>query len=189
MDFNILQKVYYDTAITSLSEDERKFYELVKAGKFKKDVLIVQSNISLLGLFPSIDFSGYSYYSTTYSADNLKTIKSLGFKVGLLTNVSHHVERDVSIQLYKFLGFDFQEPVPRFLGVAPIGNDILEFKKRCPQEIYKNFFKVTENYIESIREVTTILQEINTFLLRDEVNLDYLKKNFQELYKLYEDGR
>jgi hypothetical protein len=192
-DYEKLKEVYLETAYTSLSEDEAKFLENYKAGKYGNDLslLIEQNEISLQGLLPKVNL-WYSRRSNT--KENVDKLIELGFDTDLLTGLNldanYDVHSDLAHTLREFSSIYYKEtPIPLFIGVEPIGTDIEELKKRCKKEVYDKFHEATKNYIKSMLAAVTLLGELDFLLVRNSVNLEYLKKNFVELYNLYEDGK
>ena len=192
-DYEKLKEVYLETAYTSLSEDEAKFLENYKAGKYGKglNLLIEQNVISLQGLLPKVNL-WYSRRSNT--KENIDKLRELGFDTDLLTglnlNANYDVHGDLARALLEFSSINYKEtPIPLFIGVEPIGTDIEELKKRCKKEVYNKFHEATKNYIKSMLTAVTLLGELDFLLVRNSVNLEYMKKNFVELYNLYEDGK
>jgi hypothetical protein len=192
-DYEKLKEVYLETAYTSLSEDEAKFLENYKAGKYGKglNLLIEQNVISLQGLLPKVNLW---YFRRSNTKENIDKLRELGFDTDLLTglnlNANYDVHGDLARALLEFSSINYKEtPIPLFIGVEPIGTDIEELKKRCKKEVYNKFHEATKNYIKSMLTAVTLLGELDFLLVRNSVNLEYLKKNFVELYNLYEDGK
>lgn len=183
-NFEILKKEYFALAFDSLTDDERAFWNMAKNGKLgdTSKLLITQTSMSLSYYFPGVF---YSYRSTTGE----KELQELGFNTTMLTGIDKNISPVVRKLIKSYLKFDFPEPVPIFLGAEPSGIQLKTFKTQYSKEIYDRLFKVTSNYINSVYEVITLLSEVDYFLQRDEVTLDYLKKNFPELLKFYEDGK
>ena len=193
-DFEKLKEVYQETAFSSLTEDEARFLENYKEGKYGKDLNLLkeQDGIGLQGLLPRVKVD-WNWSRRAISIENMEKLRDLGFETERLTGIdlesNYYVKCDVARFLHEFSTFKFKEPVPLFLGVEPTGFEIEAFKKRCKKDVYDKFHEATKNYIKSLLASATILGELDFFLVRNSVNLEYLKKNFIELYNLYEDGK
>lgn len=194
-DHELLCQVYQETAFDSLSDDERKFYDLVVSGKIESSILLKQrEHIYTWGLFPGIyNTVNYNGYYASHSEDNIKARNELGITkedTDLYTKVAHNLFPEVYEILYPLFTIKFEGLVPILFDTATINwKSINYLKARCPKKVFTKFIEATKEYVRSMSNVATILQEVNSLLQRDEVTLGYLRKNFQELSKLYEDGK
>jgi hypothetical protein len=201
-DFEVLKEAYIELAIDTLSADERKYYDLVMNGIFGKEninkYLYFQKDIELQGFFPRLHLYGVSrYYSNVRDIkENYEGMKNLGFDVELKTGIlqtNSLLDLDLDYLsarcLSPYLYFQFPENTPLFIGSCPNYKDIARLKSSSSKKDYDRFFEVTNNYIKSMLTVATLLGELDFFLNQSEVTLAYLKSNFKELYKLYEDGK
>ena len=55
--------------------------------------------------------------------------------------------------------------------------------------LFDKFIEITKQYVHEMLVAATLLQELGFFLDREDITLDFIKKNYPELYKTYEDGK
>lgn len=185
--FEKLQQIYFEVAFESMSEDEAKLYDLVVNGKLNnlKEILIVQDTIDLSYLLPRIFVR--MHINMKPIVDDLN---ELGIETELLTGINvNYLDEDFNKILQPFVTITFKQPVPLFLGKQPNAGSIKKFKNRCPKPVFDKFIEITKQYVHEMLVAATLLQELGFFLDREDVSLDFIKKNYPELYKTYEDGK
>ena len=185
--FEKLQQIYFEVAFESMSEDEAKLYDLVVNGKLNnlKEILIVQDTIDLSYLLPRIFV--HMHINMKPIVDDLN---ELGIETELLTGINvNYLDEDFNKILQPFVTITFKQPVPLFLGKQPNAGSIEKFKNRCPKPVFDKFIEITKQYVHEMLVAATLLQELGFFLDREDVSLDFIKKNYPELYKTYEDGK
>lgn len=186
--FEKLQQIYFEVAFESMSEEEAKLYDLVVNGKLNnvKEILIVQDTINLSYLLPRIVYLQHGMNIKSVVDD----LNELGIETELLTGINvNYFDEDYNKILQPFVTITFKQPVPLFLGTRPNAKSIKEFKNRCPKPVFDKFIEITKQYVHEMLVAATLLQELGFFLDREDITLDFIKKNYPELYKTYEDGK
>lgn len=193
-----LKEEYYNLAFDTLSDDERRFYEIIKEKYPDKEdrTLIMQQAIYLGGLFPSL-IPKRKFFETEEDIKEAKRrLMDLGYNTELLTGTNdlsdsyfRNTMRFLDCTPYNIFSIEYDKKFPIFGSIRMNADVIEEFKSRFSQENYNRFFKVTSEYIDAVLLVATLFVETSYFLYRPELTLERIRKDFPELYKEYEDSK
>lgn len=189
-EYESFKETFKSLAFKTLTKEEKKFIELTKSGNLPDNILLMSSDVNLSYLFPFASWLRRGWNGYDLSAEDIDLLKSLNIPIEDFDNIRYADGLLTSI-LADFLMFRFDTPIPKLLDISwsITPKSLIDLKKRISTEQFDELLTSIVSFANSFYEGAFILIEIKKFLDRGDVTLDYLKKNFTELYNIYEDGR
>lgn len=186
--YETLKELIKSLSYEVLTEKEKKFLDLIKSGKLKKDILIETRYLNTSYLFPFAEWLRNWHHSI--GEENLNILKSLNIPIDedIKPIRKSYSDEFLCIILNQFLVFDYgSDPIPRLFkdGSFISPKSLLELKEMMDKKYYEELLDIIRVYAKNLYESVYILLEVKKFLDREDITLDYIKKNFKEFYNTY----
>lgn len=179
-------------AFGRLTPDEKALWDLYQEGKISNETIETNTNVDISGLFPYIMIDRGRYYHFTDTRRLLReALREAGLPYYLPimanSNLIGLTDFEGNRIIRENMTINLETEVPDILSFSFSSPKVWkEAKKELSPELYTYLHESTKNLIEATQKVISIIVVLNNLLLRKDVTLEYLSKNYKELYQVYE---
>lgn len=187
--YETLKELIKSLSYEVLTEKEKKFLNLVKSGKLKKEILKETRYLNTSYLFPFAEWLRSSWCRREIGKEDLNILRTLSIPIeDDIKPFRSHSDELLCVSLNQFLVFDYESnPIPRLFeeGSFISPKSLLGLKEMVDKKYYEEILETIRVYARNLYESVYILLEVKKFLDREDITLDYIKKNFKEFYNTY----